>query len=163
MEVENPVVDAVADLVVASENNAAETAIIIDNVIEAANERVEAAEQMAADIMAGAMETERGQRVAHVEERQWQGEMEVAELRREMTELKTTLAEVMTQLSSLTTLAVVAPTQAASSSLIPPPSENSIQEATAEVMEVLPGNLENVAEENPVPVPPAPVKRRRWI
>lgn len=161
METKNAVVNAVADLVVAAENNSAETAIVIDNVIDAANARVAAAENMASEIMAGAMESERGQRIANAEDEIWHGKMEVAELRQQLTDLSSQVADLTSAVSAMTVATIA--TQQGSSLLTPPISETPLTEAVQETLEILPGNLENVVEENPVPVPPVPKSKRRWM
>lgn len=157
----NPVVAAVAELAEAAESNVEATGAVIEQVIENAEARIEEAERNAEAIAAAAIEGERGRRIENLEREQWEWQEEARELREATEILKTELSLIKEQLASMTTL-MVAGTASTDLSLSTP-EQSTVAEAVAETMEVLPGNLENVVEENPVPVPPVKAKLKRWI
>lgn len=126
-----------------------------------ANERVEHAQELATDIAAAAMETERGREIQALKEEvyKWRGEQE--EARRALEELKSEFSNLREAMASLTTLQLVAPNSTASLSLTP--DQSAVTEAVETMTEVLPENLQSVVDENPEPVPPAPRRVKRWI
>lgn len=158
---QNPVVEAVADLAQAAESNAEAAGAVIEQVIENAEARVEEAERNAELIAAAAVEGERGRRIEQLEREQWAWQEEARELRETLEVLRMEFSTIKEQMASITTL-MVADTASTDLSLSTP-DQSTVAEAVTETMEVLPGNLENVVEENPVPQPPAKAKLRRWI
>lgn len=158
------VVDAVEDL--ADKAKEAEIAeAVIEDVIDAAEKRVEEAEKTAEAIAAAAMESERGREIYELRKdiEKWRDEQ--YSLENQVREIQSKMETMTGQLAALATLEITSQVQAQpvpSSSLSTPLPSDQISEAITEVETIIPENLsESAVDESPAPV--VSQKRRRWI
>lgn len=162
METNSEVVAAVADL--ANEaDKVAVTDAVIETVVEAAQERVEAAEKTAEQIAAAAMESERGREIQEIRKDIGTWLDKQSNLEMSLSNLSQRLETLAGQISAIATLEMAEQIQQTpiSSSLNLPNSE-ALPEAIAEVETIVPESLsENVVAENPAPLETP--KRKRWI
>lgn len=159
---ETAISEVVADVaaLAAVAENASTTDAILESVIEGAQQRVEQAERTAEQIAEAAMESSRGREIEELRKdiSSWQNDR--MEIRQQLTDLSSRMETLAGQLSGLSVLTVS--NQSPASSLLTPPTSETVQEAIAEVETILPAAMgESVVAESPVPV--APPKRKRWI
>jgi excinuclease UvrABC ATPase subunit len=148
-------IEAATAAAVASEATSAEIAASIDNVaVERAQERVEEAEQAAADIALAAMHTKLGQDIEALSHRlsTWQNEHDQTH-----SMLTATIAKIETSLAALEAKMTTPPVEVIAEPLSSPPAS---PQATAVTVE--PGSVEATPAESAVPAAPAR-KRMRLI
>lgn len=139
---------AVAEAVATAVENANEnTSEVIAAVVENAADRIDAAHEAAQQIADAAAATALAQQFQDFqrEVRSWLDGLESKLLK--IPAMEEAISTLQGQMAATATLAVSHPVQ----SLSTPPVSDKIAEATAEVAEILPANLENVAEESPAP------------
>lgn len=156
------VVGAVIDLA-AQADRVENTDAIITAVVANAQEQIAAAERTAEQIAAAAMESERGQEIARIREEFFTWQNQLSELRSIVTDLSSQMGTLTGQVAAAATLAASS-LQSPASSLSTLPLSETVPEAIAEVEAIIPANLASGVVENPVPQIPAPAqKRRHWI
>ena len=141
------IVEAVAELAQEAEHND-ELERVVGDVLESAQEKVEAAERTAEQIAEAAIEGERGRAIEEIRKdvEKWQSEQ--SELKMLMMEMKSQMETMQGQLAALATLEVASQVQPeagqTSLSSTPLPSQQ-ISEAVEEVETIIPANLSESA------------------
>jgi chromosome segregation ATPase len=132
---------------------------VIEEAIIEANQQSEAANELAAQIAAGAMETERGNRIEALERRFEEWESNQSDSAQAIAALTMGMQELTGQMSVLLAQSTPAPS--------PTPNPQSAVDGQKESLEEMPPatttEAVEVVQEAPKPAPAPKKKRRRWI
>jgi chromosome segregation ATPase len=131
---------------------------VIEEAIIEANRQSEAASELAAQVAAGAMETERGNRIEALERRFEEWENNQSDTAQAIAALTLGMQELTGQMSVLLAQSTQAPSPTSSRQ-----NEEDGQKESLEEMPPATTTEVEVAQEAPKPAPAPKKKRRRWM